>query len=216
IAQYAALCMVGKTLDELGFTREPSVPYFSVKEAVLPFNKFPGCEVRLGPEMRSTGEVMGIDPDPGIAFAKSQAAAGSMLPMSGGVFISINDEDKPKFLPVAQKLVELGFHLYATEGTHRFLQRNGIAAAPLNKIKEGRPNVIDYVINGQIQLVINTFSGPQGRPDEKAIRTLVISRGVPLITTVSAARAAVEGIEAMRARRVTLRSLQEYHREARG
>ncbi len=214
IAQYAALCMVGKTLDELGFIEEPHVPYFSVKEAVLPFSKFPGCEIRLGPEMRSTGEVMGIDPDPGLAFAKSQAAAGSALPLSGGVFISINDEDKPKFLPVAQKLVELGFHLYATEGTHRFLQKHGIAAAPLNKIKEGRPNVIDYVINGQIRLVINTFSGPQGRPDEKAIRTLVVSRGIPLITTVSAARAAVEGIEAMKARRVTLRSLQEYHQQA--
>ncbi len=215
IAQYAALCMVGKTLEELGFTEEPKVPYYSVKEAVLPFNKFPGCEIRLGPEMRSTGEVMGIDPDPGIAFAKSQAAAGCELPTSGGVFISINDEDKPKFLPIAQKLVELGFHLYATEGTHRFLQKHGIAAAPLNKIKEGRPNVIDYVINGQIQLVINTFSGPQGRPDEKHIRTLVVSRGVPLITTISAARAAVEGIEAMRARRVTLKALQEYHAEAR-
>jgi len=112
--------------------------------------------------------------------------------------------------------VELGFHLYATEGTHRFLQRHGIAAAPLNKIKEGRPNVIDYVINGQIQLVINTFSGPQGRPDEKAIRTLVVSRGIPLITTISAAGAAAEGIEAMRARRSTLRSIQEYHIEARG
>jgi carbamoyl-phosphate synthase large subunit len=215
IAQYAALCMVGKSLDAIGFTKEPTVSYYSVKEAVLPFNKFPGCEVRLGPEMRSTGEVMGIDPDPGLAFAKSQAAAGSALPLSGGVFISINDDDKPKFLPVAQKLVELGFHLYATEGTHRFLQKHGIAAAPLNKIKEGRPNIIDYVINGQIQLVINTFSGPQGRPDEKAIRTLVISRGIPLITTISAARAAVEGIEALRARRVTLRSLQEYHAEAR-
>jgi carbamoyl-phosphate synthase large subunit len=216
IAQYAALCMVGHALDAIGFTHEPRIPYYSAKEAVLPFNKFPGCEIRLGPEMRSTGEVMGIDPDPGLAFAKSQAAAGCALPLSGGVFISINDEDKPKFLPVAQKIVELGFHLYATEGTHRFLQRHGIAAAPLNKIKEGRPNVIDYVINGQIQLVINTFSGPQGRPDEKAIRTLVVSRGIPLITTISAAGAAAEGIEAMRARRSTLRSIQEYHIEARG
>lgn len=215
IAQYAALCMVGRSLEELGFTEEPHVPYYSVKEAVLPFNKFPGCEIRLGPEMRSTGEVMGIDPDPGIAFAKSQAAAGCTLPLSGGVFISINDRDKPKFLGVAQKLVELGFHLYATEGTHRFLQRHGIAAAPLNKIKEGRPNIIDYVINGQIQLVINTFAGPQGRPDERAIRTLVVTRGIPLITTVSAARAAVEGIEAMRAKRMTLRPIQEYHAWAR-
>ncbi len=214
IAQYAALVMVGKTLEEIGFTDEPNVPYYSVKEAVLPFNKFPGCEIRLGPEMRSTGEVMGIDPDPGLAFAKSQAAAGCSLPLHGGVFISINDEDKPKFLPMARRLQELGFHLYATEGTHHFLKKHGIASAALNKIKEGRPNIIDYVINGQIQLVINTFSGPLSRPDEQAIRRLVISRGIPLITTVSAARAAVEGIEALRARKVTLKSLQEYHLEA--
>ena len=113
--------------------------YFSVKEAVLPFNKFPGCDVRLGPEMRSTGEVMGIDPNAGLAFAKSQAAAGASLPLSGGVFISINDADKPRFLPYAKDLLDMGFHLYATEGTHAFLKKNGLASAPLNKIKEGRP-----------------------------------------------------------------------------
>lgn len=214
IAQLAAKLMLGSTLKQLGFTKEPHVEYFSVKEAVLPFNKFPGCEIRLGPEMRSTGEVMGIDPDAGLAFAKSQAAAGATLPTRGGVFISINDVDKPKFIPIARQLLEMGFHLYATDGTHRFLQKNGIAGAMLNKIKEGRPNIIDYVINGQIQLVINTFSGPQGRPDEQAIRTLVISRGIPLMTTISAARAGVEGIAAMRDQKVTLKCIQEYHAEA--
>ncbi len=214
VAQYAARVMMGETLGAIGFTDEPRIPYFSVKEAVLPFNKFPGCEVRLGPEMRSTGEVMGIDPDAGLAFAKSQAAAGASLPQAGGVFISINDGDKPKFLPVAKQLIELGFHLYATEGTHRFLQRNEIPAAMLNKIKEGRPNVMDCVINGQIRLVINTFAGPQGRPDEKSIRTLVVARGIPLITTISAARAAVEGIQALRAHKATLLSIQEYHKLA--
>jgi carbamoyl-phosphate synthase large subunit len=211
VAQYAAQVMAGASLDNIGFTEEPRVGYFSVKEAVLPFNKFHGCEVRLGPEMRSTGEVMGIDFDAGLAFAKSQSAAGGALPLSGGVFISVNDADKPKFVPVAQRLAEVGFHLYATEGTHRFLQKHGIATALLNKIKEGRPNVIDYVINGQIRLVINTFSGPQGRPDEKSIRTLVVSRGIPLMTTISAARAGIEGIEALRACKATLKCLQEYH-----
>ena len=211
IAQIASKVMAGLSLEEQGFTREPAVDYYSVKEAVLPFNKFPGCEVRLGPEMRSTGEVMGIDPSAGLAFGKSQAGAGASLPMSGGVFISINDGDKQAFLPVAEQLHAMGFHLYATRGTHLYLKKHGIASALLSKIKEGRPNIIDYVINGQIQLVVNTFSGPLSRPDEKFIRTLVVSRGVPLITTVSAARAAVEGISAIRAQRSTLRTIQEYH-----
>ncbi|MCX7018101.1 MAG: carbamoyl-phosphate synthase large subunit [bacterium] len=213
IARYAARVMLGSSLDELGFTNEPAIDFYSVKEAVLPFNKFPGCDIRLGPEMRSTGEVMGIDPDAGLAFAKSQSAAGASLPLSGGVFISINDTDKPKFAPIATQFASMGFYFYCTGGTHKFLQKNEIASAPLNKIKEGRPNIIDYVINGQIQLVINTFSGPQGRPDEKAIRTLVVQRGIPLLTTISAARAAVEGIAAMRAHKATLRCIQEYHAE---
>ena len=217
IAQYAARVMLGESLEQVGMTEEPVVEYYSVKEAVLPFNKFAGSEVRLGPEMRSTGEVMGIDPNPGLAFAKSQMAAGNTLPLSGGVFISINDADKPAFLPVAEKLAALGFVLYCTDGTFRFLSENGIEAKQLCKIQEGRPNVIDYVINGDIGLVINTFSGPQGRPDEHAIRTLVVSRGIPLITTISAARAAVEGIAAVKEQKVTLRSIQEYHSDlARG
>jgi carbamoyl-phosphate synthase large subunit len=211
IAQYAARVMLGESLETVGMKAEPKVNYYSVKEAVLPFNKFRGSEVRLGPEMRSTGEVMGIDPNPGLAFAKSQAAAGNTLPQSGGVFISINEEDKPKFLPIAQKLEKLGFDLYCTEGTHRYLEENGIKTSALCKIQEGRPNVVDYVINGEIGLVINTFSGPQGRPDEHQIRTLVVSRGIPLMTTISAARAGVEGIEAMRDQKVTLKSIQEYH-----
>lgn len=215
IAQLAARVMLGESLDAVGFTEEPHVNYFAVKEAVLPFNKFPGCEVRLGPEMRSTGEVMGIDEDAGVAFAKSQAAAGSALPLTGGVFFSVRDEDKDKFLPVAKELSDFGFHLYASEGTHRFLWQNGIAAAMLNKIPEGRPNVLDYMINGQISLVVNTFVGPQGRTDELAIRSFAISRGIPLITTTSAGRAAIEGIRALKTRTPTLRTIQEYHETAR-
>jgi len=211
VAQYAARVMLGETLEQVGFTQEPEVSYCSVKEAVLPFDKFPGCLVRLGPEMRSTGEVMGIDMHAGLAFAKSQAAAGWPLPLSGGVFVSVNNADKPLFLPIIESLARMGFHLYATEGTHNFLKTHGIASALLNKIKEGRPNITDYVINGQIQLVMNTSSGPQGRGDEYNIRTMIIARGIPLLTTVSAARAAVEGIEALRARKSTLLSIQEYH-----
>jgi carbamoyl-phosphate synthase large subunit len=211
LAQYAARIMLGETLASIGFTSEPEIPFFSVKEAVLPFNKFPGCEVRLGPEMRSTGEVMGIDHNAGMAYAKAQLAAGGELPMKGGVFVSINDGDKERFLPLAFHLQDMGFTLYATDGTHRYFSRNGIKSTMLNKIKEGRPNVNDYVINGDIQLVINTFSGPQGRPDEKAIRSLVVARGIPLITTASAARAAIEGIVALREQKATLLSIQEYH-----
>jgi carbamoyl-phosphate synthase large subunit len=214
VAQDAARIMLGETLEQVGFTKEPVVPYFSVKEAVLPFHKFPGCEVRLGPEMRSTGEVMGIDPDAGLAFAKSQAGAGAGLPLDGGVFFSVNDRDKPLFLPAAQKLARMGYTLYCTEGTHRFLASEGIEAIRLNKVKEGRPNVVDAVINGKIRLVINTFAGPQGRPDEHAIRSLAIQRGVPLVTTVAAALAAVEGIEALRNRQPTLLTIQEYHQQA--
>jgi carbamoyl-phosphate synthase large subunit len=177
VAQYAARVMLGETLEQVGFTQEPEVSYCSVKEAVLPFDKFPGCLVRLGPEMRSTGEVMGIDMHAGLAFAKSQAAAGWPLPLSGGVFVSVNNADKPLFLPIIESLARMGFHLYATEGTHNFLKTHGIASALLNKIKEGRPNITDYVINGQIQLVMNTSSGPQGRGDEYNIRTMIIARG---------------------------------------
>jgi carbamoyl-phosphate synthase large subunit len=211
VAQDAARIMLGETLVEVGLTKEPVVPYYSVKEAVLPFHKFPGCEVRLGPEMRSTGEVMGVDPDAGLAFAKSQLGAGAGLPMEGGVFFSVNDRDKPLFLTVARRLADLGYGLYCTEGTHRYLASEGIEAVRLNKVKEGRPNVVDAVINGKIRLVINTFAGPQGRPDEHAIRSLAVSRGVPLVTTVAAARAAVEGIEAMKFRTMTLLTIQEYH-----
>jgi carbamoyl-phosphate synthase large subunit len=214
VAQDAARIMLGETLEQVGFTKEPVVPYYSVKEAVLPFHKFPGCEVRLGPEMRSTGEVMGIDPDAGLAFAKSQAGAGAGLPLDGGVFFSVNDRDKPLFLTAAQKLAGMGYTLYCTEGTHRYLASEGIEAIRLNKVKEGRPNVVDAVINGKIRLVINTFAGPQGRPDEHAIRSLAVQRGVPLVTTVAAALAAVEGIEALRNRQPTLLSIQEYHLQA--
>jgi len=213
IARIAAKIMVGKTLEEIGFVREPKPHYYSVKEVVLPFARFPGCDITLGPEMRSTGEVMGIDPHYGLAFAKSQMAAYSTLPLTGGIFISINDRDKPRFLPIAQKLHQLGFNLFATRGTHLFLKEYDIPSTLVLKINEGRPNVVDHMINKEIQLVINTALGLESKYDEKAIRSNAIMRNITLLTTIAAVRAAVEGIESIRSKTMTINALQDYHRE---
>jgi len=211
VAQIAARVMAGKSLDELGFTREPVIRHFAVKEAVLPFNKFPGCVISLGPEMRSTGEVMGIDPDFGRAFAKSQIAAGVTLPMKGGIFISIADRDKADFLPVAVHFRNMGFRLIATRGTHAFLRESGIGASECEKITEGRPNVIDFMINKEVQLVINTTTSNDTTSDEYMIRSNALVRDLPLITTISAARAAAEGIAALKAGAPVIEALQDYH-----
>lgn len=211
IAQLAAKIMVGKTLDELEFTDEPRIHYFAVKEAVLPFQKFPGCTVGLGPEMRSTGEVMGIDEDYAMAFAKSQAAAGVSLPTSGRIFISVNDEDKPVFEPIARKLYELGFEIVATAGTSGYFTRQGIPNKMIFKINEGRPNVADMIINGEIDMVISTFLGQESKFDEKPIRWLAVIHSVPLVTTAPAGRAAVLAIERMKTAQMTVGALQDFH-----
>ncbi|MFC1601115.1 carbamoyl-phosphate synthase large subunit [Candidatus Sumerlaeota bacterium] len=211
VAKLAARVMAGRTLAELGFTEEIIPPYYSVKEAVLPFAKFHGCDIILGPEMRSTGEVMGIDADYGLAYAKSQIAAGTPLPTAGDLFISINDRDKPKFLPVAKKFHEMGLGFVATEGTSRFLNEHGIASRRIYKVNEGRPNIVDEMINKNIQLVINTFTGKASRYDEKAIRTGAVTHGVPLLTTIAAAAAAADAIQALRARPIRVGALQDYH-----
>ncbi len=216
VAKMAAQIMVGKTLEDLNFTKEPTIPYYSVKEAVLPFNKFPGARIALGPEMRSTGECMGIDMDFGIAFAKSQAGAGSPLPLEGGVFISINDQDKPAFLEVAQQLAEMKYKLYATRGTAEFLKKNGISSTLVKKVNEGRPNVVDHMINDSIHMVINTFTGEQSKTDEGAIRSSAIGRGIPLITTIAAAKAVAQGIAALKHGTPTILPIQEYHKMALG
>jgi len=214
-AKLAAKIMVGRTLEQLGLTREICPPYYSVKEVVLPFARFPGCDILLGPEMRSTGEVMGIDRDFGAAFFKSQVAAGTALPVEGGIFISVNDPDKPRFLPVARRFHEMGFKMYATEGTHRYLAANGLATERVGKVSEGRPNVVDLMINNQVQLIVNTVIGSVSEFDTKAIRSNAVARGVPLITTVAAARAAVEGIVAARAQQFAVTALQDHHSLAR-
>jgi carbamoyl-phosphate synthase large subunit len=213
VAQLAAKVMVGRTLEDLGFTEEPKIHYYAVKEAVLPFQKFPGCTIILGPEMRSTGEVMGIDPDYAMAFAKAQAAAGSSLPTSGKIFISINDQDKPMFLPVARQFVKMGFELVTTAGTSKHLSVHGIPNQLIDKISVGRPNILDLTANNEVVMIINTFTGDKAREDEKKIRTTAVQREIPLFTTISAARAVAEAIGALRNHAIEVKALQAYHQE---
>jgi carbamoyl-phosphate synthase large subunit len=203
--------MVGQTLDELGLVEEVVPKHFSVKESVFPFNKFPGVDIILGPEMRSTGEVMGIDETFPLAFAKSQIAASSALPESddGRVFVSVAERDKPELVPIARSLAEMGYRLIATRGTAQTLRKAGIAVAEVPKLQEGRPNLIDYMKNKQIALVINTPSGKGARTDEGKIRAAAVAHGVTCITTLAAAGAAVEACRAIRQRPWTVSALQD-------
>jgi carbamoyl-phosphate synthase large subunit len=209
LARYAALVMVGKTLDELGVFAEPVPQHFSVKESVFPFNKFPGVDIILGPEMRSTGEVMGIAETFPMAFAKSQLAANSALPVSGTVFLSVADRDKPEVPAVARGLAALGYRLISTRGTAQTLRTAGIEVIEIAKVQEGRPNLIDLMKNGQVALVINTPSGKGARTDEGKIRAAAVAHGVTCITTMAAAQAAVEACTALRQRELTVCALQE-------
>lgn len=208
LARNAALIMVGKTLDELGLFEEITPKHFSVKESVFPFNKFPGVDIILGPEMRSTGEVMGIDDTFPMAFAKSQIAANSALPESGTVFISVADRDKVEVVPVARALADMGYRLISTRGTALALQQADINVEVVPKIQEGRPNLIDHMKNGQVKLVINTPSGKGARTDEGKIRAAAVGHRVTCITTLAAAQAAVEACRELRGRKWTVRSLQ--------
>ena len=201
--------MAGKTLDELGLFDEVVPTHFSVKESVFPFNKFPGVDIVLGPEMRSTGEVMGIDDSFPMAFAKSQLAANAALPKSGRVFLSVADRDKTEVVSVARALFEMGYQLLATRGTAKVLRDAGIAVDDVPKLQEGRPNLIDYMKNDQIALVINTPSGRGARTDEGKIRAGAVAEGVTCITTMSAALAAVEACKALREREWTVSALQD-------
>lgn len=216
LAKVAAKVMVGRTLEELGVKNIDfqALKHISVKEAVFPFSKFPRVPVFLGPEMRSTGEVMGISPTFGGAVAKSQIAAGNTLPTQGTVFISVNDSDKNTItLNIVRDFVKLGFSIVATEGTQKFLLQNGIAAGHVYKVNEGRPNVVDLIKNGKIQLVINTPLGEESRYDEYAIGWAAIEHKVAFITTLSAAATAVKGIEKQKEESLQVKSLQEYHKE---
>ena len=211
LAKLAAKVMAGKTLKELGFTKEIRPKYWAVKESVFPFNRFHGQDILLSPEMRSTGEVMGLDADLGIAYAKSQIAAGESLPLSGKIFISVSDAHKKPATAVAKQFAELGFELVATSGTAAVLEKAGLKVQRVFKLAEGRPNAIDLLKNKEIQFVINTPSGATPRADEIKIRTTAVYTGTPIMTTLSGAKAAVLGIAALRKSGYGVKTLQEYH-----
>ncbi|HEY6059383.1 MAG TPA: carbamoyl-phosphate synthase large subunit [Gemmatimonadales bacterium] len=211
LAKLAAAVMVGHSLDELGLADELPVPGVAVKEAVFPFTKLPNVDTVLGPEMRSTGEAMGFADSFGMAFAKAQIAADGSLPLQGAVFVTVNDSDKPTVTPIVRRFHELGFRILATEGTQRYLRARGVPAERVAKVHEGRPNAIDLLVSGEIQLLINTPLGKFTQQDDYAIRRAAIAHRVPYTTTMSAASAACDAIIALRSRRGSVRSLQEWH-----
>jgi carbamoyl-phosphate synthase large subunit len=216
LASLAAAVMAGRTLDDLGVADDVAHPYVAVKEAVFPFNKLPGVDLILGPEMRSTGEVMGIAESFGLAFAKAQTSADGTLPLTGTVFISVNDHDKPTVTPLARRLFEMGFRLCATQGTARHLRQAGLPVEPVLKHYEGRPNVVDLMMSGRIQLLINTPLGKLTQKDDYILRQTALQHRLPYTTTMSAASAACDAIVAMRNHAGDVRSLQEWHALARG
>ena len=210
LAQIAARVMSGKTLKELNFTEEIIPKHISVKEAVLPFDKFPGTDTILGPEMRSTGEVMGIDTDFGKAFAKAELAASQRLPLKGTVFVSMSDREKAAVVPVVKDLISLGFKVIATEGTRKVLVENGCAVDLVLKVHEGRPHVIDSIKNELIQLIINTPLGKEALNDDRLIRRTALSYKIPVITTIAGAKATAAAIRSLQSQPLTVKSLQEY------
>ena len=211
LAKLAAQVMAGAKLSELGFTEEIWPKYWAVKESVFPFNKFVGQDIILSPEMRSTGEVMGLDPDLGVAYAKSQMAASSPLPLEGKVFISVSDMHKNEVPTLAKDFVGLGFELVATAGTAKVIEEAGLQVERINKLAEGRPNPLDLLKNNELQLVVNTPSGEVPRSDEVQIRTSAVYTGTPIMTTISSAKAAVNGIRAIKKSGYAVQTLQEYH-----
>src|SRR5882762_10213001 len=211
LAKLAAKVMAGKSLKELGFTEEIWPRYWAVNESVFPFNRFQGQDILLSPEMRSTGEVMGLDADLGIAYAKSQMAAGGPLPLSGCVFISVSDAHKHEVAALGKQFTSLGFELVATNGTAAVLARAGLKVRTIFKLNEGRPNAVDLLKNREIQLVINTPAGQAPRADEVKIRTTAVYTNTPIMTTMSGAKAAALGIAALRKNGYEVKTLQEYH-----
>jgi len=211
-AKIAAKVQAGKSLKELGVTEQPDPKHTSVKEVVFPFSKFPGVDVILGPEMRSTGEVMGIDDTFELAFAKSQIAAGTVLPTSGNVFVSVRNADKQAIVPVARMLADAGFNLMSTSGTYEALAKEGITATRIPKLSEGRPNIKDLIKNGKIQLIINTPTKKGPATDEGKIRAMSVLHKVPILTTITAANAAARAIVQLQKTGWDVRPLQEYGR----
>jgi carbamoyl-phosphate synthase large subunit len=212
LAKLAAKVMVGRKLKELGFTETKELNYYSVKESVFPFVKFPNTDVILGPEMKSTGEVMGIDTTFGRAYYKAQMGAGNRLPTKGKVFISVKDSVKDQILPVAKKLYELGFEIIATKGTHKFLNDNNIPAQLILKVQEGRPNIVDLIKNREVNFIINVPEGKKSRLDADSMRRAMLNYNIPFVTTVEAAEASVNGIKQYLETGITVKSIQEYYK----
>lgn len=211
LAKVATFAMMGKSLSEQGVTKEVIPTYIAVKESVFPFPRFAGVDILLTPEMKSTGEVMGIDVDFGLAFLKSQLAAGQILPREGTVFVSVKNSDKRSVILIAQQLEALGFKLVATQGTAKTLQRYGIHVIPVKKIHEGRPNILDLIKSSGVQLIINTPSGRLPRVDEIQIRSSAVVLGIPCITTIAGAQASVNGISVLLKRSFNVKPIQQYH-----
>ncbi len=212
LAKLAAKAMVGKNLDDLGLSAERRISHFSVKEAVFPFDRFSGVDTLLGPEMKSTGEVMGIDKDFGRAYAKAQSSAGNMMPLKGNIFISVKDKDKPATLPLAKTLASLGFTIVATKGTSFYLQQQGIKVDTINKVMEGSPHCVDMLKNSKIDFIINTVTGSKAQKDSFSIREAALQHNIPYTTTVAGARATVNAIEIMVKKQINVKSIQEYHK----
>nr|HPR55968.1 ATP-grasp domain-containing protein [Deltaproteobacteria bacterium] len=211
VAKLATQVMLGRSLKELDFTRKRTPRHVSVKESVFPFKRFPNINISLGPEMKSTGEVMGIDATFELAFAKSQLAAGCDLPVSGNVFISVHDFYKPRIVPVAKVFADLGFTILATTGTAAYLNDHGVDVQTVLKVSEGRPNVADAIMNGQIQLIINASIGRKPTEDAYTLRQSAIRYNVPYSTTIAAARAMTEAIRALQENTIRVKALQEYY-----
>jgi carbamoyl-phosphate synthase large subunit len=216
LAKLAAKVMVGKKLKDLGIIGTPKLNHVAVKEAVFPFDKLPGVDVVLGPEMKSTGEVMGLDSDLGMAYYKAEVAAETKLPTSGTVFISVRDEEKLRIAPIAKKLSKLGFKILATRGTAETLSAMGVEAEVVPKVSEGQPNIVDYIRSGKISLIINVPKGKGPKDDEFYIRRTAVECKTPYITTIAAAHAAVTAIERVKNGTFTIKSLQEYNGAAAG
>ena len=209
LAKHAAKLMAGMTLEQLGFTEETMPKAFCVKAPVFPFNKFPGVDMLLSPEMRSTGEVMGIDPDLGYALAKAYEGAGMRLPLRGRVLLTVKESDKRSIISEARTLSQLGYELVATGGTWQTLRAAGLPVERINKLHEGRPHIVDAIKNGEIDMVFNTPSGRATRHDDTYIRSTSISTGIPCVTTLAGIRAVVSGLSALHKGPITVRSLQE-------
>ncbi len=210
LAQVAARLMAGQTLESLGFNQELIPPHISVKEAVLPFEKFPGTDTLLGPEMRSTGEVMGIDTDFGRAFAKAQLAAGQPLPLKGIVLVSMSERDRVAVVPVVKDFIDLGFQVVATTGTAQVLQEHGLNVEPIFKLHEGRPPALDWLKNGKIQLLLNTPSSEEAQDDGYLLRRTALAYKIPIITTVAGAKATAIAIRSLQSQSLDVKALQDW------